>query len=233
MRVIDQGYAIKAMTDPKLIEFGGRLSHKSEDRITEDSWKEFFRKLIGWGHMSVFEHSLLSVHFVTNRGVSHELVRHRHTALTQESTRYCDYSEGKFGSEISFIRPSWISREDIDRVQHLTVFEFDQDHPFNPEYVAIDAWLQACVHDERHYLELRNEGWKAEKARDVLGIALKTEMLVSTNFSEWRWVFEKRAISNAAHPQMRDLMIPLYEEMRARLPEVFDLGDPQPPKEDS
>ena len=90
------------------IELAGRTCYKSEDKITEDSASQFVKKIIESGHHSVIEHINLSVKFICDRGVTHELVRHRLASYSQESTRYCNYSKGKFGSELTFIKPCWM-----------------------------------------------------------------------------------------------------------------------------
>jgi len=206
MKIINQSYEI--LSDPdlrkqlKLIELSGRTAYKSEDKITDDSAKDFVKMINNRNHEAVLEHSFLSVKFITDRGVSHELVRHRLCSFTQESTRYCNYSKDKFDNGITFIWPIW----------------------YNQEETASAIWLKSISQSEIDYLKMLELGWNPQQARSVLPNSLKTEIVVSANFREWKHIFRLRAISKAAHPQMRDLMIPLYNYCREQLPEIFDLG---------
>jgi len=192
----------------RLIELAGRTAYKSEDRITDNSYKAFIEMIIKRGHEAVLEFGNMVVRFVTDRGISHELVRHRLCSFVQESTRYCNYSADKFGNECSFIRPSFSS----------------DDHPdeFNLQFIS---WKRMMESAERDYFGLLGNGCVPQQARAVLPNCLKTEIVVKANFREWRHIFKLRAISKAAHPDMRALMIPLYEECRKACPLVFDMGD--------
>jgi len=216
MKIINAGYEILFLSDPRLIERMGRIAYKSEDKITGTSHHDFIRMIAKRGHESVLEHSLLSVLLTTDRGVSHEIVRHRLASYTQESTRYCNYSSDKFGNSITVIRPSWMNERAVGEWPNA-------DFPFadNREH----AWLMAMADAERAYLEMLADGCTAQEARAVLPNSLKTEIGVSANFREWRHFFQLRAISKAAHPDMRRLVIPLYERLRAEFPEIFDLGN--------
>src|SRR5574344_546227 len=108
MNIIDASYKIEKLPskeDMKLIEAAGRVCYKSEERTTDTSFVDFLEQIVRRGHESVLEHSMLTVRFICDRGVSHELVRHRLASFSQESTRYCDYSDDKFGGELTFIKP--------------------------------------------------------------------------------------------------------------------------------
>jgi thymidylate synthase (FAD) len=206
MKIINQSYEI--LSDPnlrkqlKLIELAGRTAYKSEDKITDDSAKEFASMINKRNHEAVLEHSFLSVKFITDRGVSHEIVRHRLCSFTQESTRYCDYSKDKFDNQLTFIKP--IGMDDKNR---------------------FIIWQTAMIQAEKYYLMMIDNKENPQQARSVLPNSLKTEIVVSANFREWKHIFRLRAISKAAHPQMRDLMIPLYNYCKEQLPEIFDLGE--------
>jgi thymidylate synthase (FAD) len=219
MKIIDQSYEI--LSDPdlrkqlKLIELAGRTAYKSEDKITDDSMKEFASMITKRGHEAVLEHSFLSVKFITDRGVSHELVRHRLCSFTQESTRYCDYSKDKFDKQITIIRPTWIDPLVVTR---------NTEEDWKSESTNY-LWYQAMRESENFYFDLLAKGWNPQQARSVLPNSLKTEIVVTANFREWKHVFQLRAISKAAHPQIRNLMWPLYEYCRKELPEIFEMGD--------
>jgi thymidylate synthase (FAD) len=207
MKIINQYYEILSDLDLrkqlKLIELAGRTAYKSEDKITDDSAKEFALMINKRGHEAVLEHSFLSVKFITDRGVSHEIVRHRLCSFTQESTRYCNYSKDKFDNQLTFIWPIW----------------------YNQEETASAIWLKSISESEIYYLRMLELGWNPQQARSILPNSLKTEIVVSANFREWKHIFQLRAISKAAHPQMRDLMIPLYNYCKEQLPEIFDMGE--------
>lgn len=200
MKIVKPSATILDPVNPKAIlqklERIGRLAYKSEDAIIETSASPFIRRLCqDLKHESVIEHVSLSVLFVCDRGVSHELVRHRLASFTQESTRYCNYSRGKFGGEITVIEPPGLK---------------------DPE-----DWEMAMMDCESAYIKAIEDGVTPQIARSVLPNSLKTEIVVTANLREWRHIFKMRT-SKAAHPQMRELMIPLLIEFRRLLPEIFD-----------
>lgn len=195
MRLIKQSYEILTPLDGeailKHIELCGRVCYKSEDKITEDSARRFVEKLIRLGHESVLEHYSFTVRFICNRAIANEIVRHRHCAYSQESTRYVAYDNA------------------------LTIVECE----------GIEQWgsiyIQAAADAEKSYCRLRETGATAQIARDVLPLGLKTELIVTTNLREWRHILRLRT-SAAAHPQMRQLMSGLLQELKAKIPVVFD-----------
>jgi thymidylate synthase (FAD) len=192
-----------------LIEQAGRVCYKSEDKIDVDTAIQFVKKLIDLGHESVLEHSAMTVKFICDRGVSHELVRHRLASFSQESTRYCNY--GKSG--VTYIIPCWLvlpKGEYIDRV--------DPRIGRNPGEIA---WVHSMMDNEIDYLNLLKIGWTPQQARSVLPNSLKTELVVTANFREWRHILKLRS-DKAAHPQMRELMIPLLQKVKVIIPVVFD-----------
>jgi thymidylate synthase (FAD) len=192
--------------EAKLIEKAGRTAYKSEDKITPDSYDKFIRGIISRGHEAVIEFGSMAVKFVTDRGISHEIVRHRICSFVQESTRYCNYGASRFNSELTVVRPStWDTWQQWQK----------------------EEWEGALEEAENRYLNLVWQGERPlspQQARAVLPNSLKTEIVVRANFREWRHIFNLRAISKAAHPDMRSLMTPLYETCRALLPCVFDMG---------
>jgi thymidylate synthase (FAD) len=197
MQIIDQGYEIISLPADLLqtIEAAGRTCYKSEDKITFDSAAGFVSRMRDRGHHAMIEFGDIIVRFVTNRGVTHELVRHRLFSFAQESTRYVRY-DGK----MEFIRPCWW--EDSTPAQQET-------------------WETAMKDAEKYYLELLKSGWRPEQAREVLPNSLKTEIVVKGNIREWRHMFALRC-SKKAHPQIRALMLPLLVDLQRRLPVVFD-----------
>jgi thymidylate synthase (FAD) len=193
----------------KLIELAGRTCYKSEDKMTEESAKAFIKMILGRHHESVIEHASMTVKFIIDRGVSHELVRHRLASFSQESTRYCNYSKDKFDNQLTFIIPCWLDLSDWNG--GITIPSDD------PKMI----WLRAMHRAELDYNKLIESGWVAQEARSILPNSLKTEIVVTANFREWRTIFKQRT-AKVAHPQMREIMIPLLAEVKERVPVVFD-----------
>lgn len=180
----------------KHIELCGRVCYKSEDKITDESAESFVRRIIKSGHESVLEHASITVRFVCDRGVSHEIVRHRIASYSQESTRYCDYSKDKFGGEIKIINPV------SDSTNRAMIYA-------------------SCGYAENIYQYLIRAGESPQMARAVLPTCLKTELIMTANLREWRH-FLKLRTSEAAHPQIRALAVELRYKLREAVPVVFD-----------
>ena len=173
----------------KRIEEIGRVCYKSEDKITEDSYKKFLGNIIKRGHESVLEHCSVTMKFICDRGVTHEIVRHRIGSYSQESTRYCNYSNDKFGNEITVIKPCFFE-EGSDKYK---------------------LWYLGCMDAENAYFRLLEAGASPQEARSVLPNSLKTEIVVTYNIREWRHFFKLRC-SKAAHPQMREVAKMAFEQ---------------------
>ena len=203
MKIINACYSIETPIDGaeilKRIEKAGRTCYKSEDRITEESAKSFVQKLIERGHESVLEHASITVRFICDRGISHEIVRHRLASYSQESTRYCNYSGDRFGSELTFIKPCF----------------------WKEWTLAYKQWSLAVSFAEKEYFALLDCGCTPQEARSVLPSSTKTEVVMTANLREWRHFFKLRT-AKAAHPQMRELTVPLLHELQERIPVVFD-----------
>ena len=189
--------------------------------------KKFVRGLINGGHHSTIEHYSISVRFIIDRGVSHELVRHRLCAFSQESTRYCNYSNEKYGDDITFIIPSWLNLEEgiYNKIQQR---DNDNYYIWNGNEILLDkqtiSYLQALKYSELYYKDLISKGWVAQQARSVLPNSLKTEIVTTCNLREWRHIFGMRAVGVAGkpHPQMLEVMVPLLEEFKQKIPIIFD-----------
>ena len=198
------------ITDPRnvdamyrQIERAGRTCYKSEDRITAESSRRFVKKLVESGHEAMLEHASMTVKFIVDRGVSHELVRHRVASFAQESTRYCDYSKDKFGGELTFIEPC---------------FWTDDEHG-----MEMKAWKEMMQATEDLYKAFRQYGVKPEEARCILPNSLKTEVVMTANLRELRHIMKLRASGTTGkpHPQMREIMVPLLKHLKKYLPDVF------------
>ena len=195
------------------IEKIGRVCYKSEGKITEDgeSAKKFVKMLIDRGHEAMIEHSSMSVKFVVDRGVSHELVRHRIASFAQESTRYVNYFLGKFGNEINVIDIFGGIKLD-NKMKNIDAQTIN---------FIINEWYQAMGDAEKHYMKMMELGATPQIARSVLPNSTKTEITITANYREWRNFFKLR-VPSTAHPQMREVTIPLLKELKTRLPIIFD-----------
>lgn len=217
MKLIKPSYEIMTTIDReeilKHIEKCGRTCYKSEDKITEDSASKFVQMVVRSGHESVIEHYSITVKFICDRGVSHELVRHRIASYSQESTRYCNYSKDKFDNQLIFIIPCWF--KDIKEGEYL------QTNFIGNTFNSLEnSWVFQRLVNELEYNKLIDAGWKPQQARSILPNSLKTEIVMTANLREWKWVFFKRCALDA-HPQMRELMIPLRDEFIKLLPEIY------------
>lgn len=183
----------------KRLEQCGRVCYKSEDKITDTSAPAFVVGIIKRGHEAVLEHCSFTVKFICDRGVSHEIVRHRVASYCQESTRYCNYSKDGFGNEITVIEPCFWTE--------------------NPD--AMREWRSAMRLAESHYFSLLQFGATPQEARSVLPNSLKTEVVMTANIREWRH-FLKLRCSPAAHPQMREVALILLDKVHDLFPVCFD-----------
>ena len=207
MKVIQASYEILTdLSDPvkilKDIERAGRVCYKSENNITDDSCITFCKNIINRGHEAVIEHSQLSVKFIVDRAIANELVRHRLASYCQESTRYCNYSKDKFYNELKVIEPEGLlPRNSTD----------------------YNIWWMTCKNAEEAYMTMISNGVKPEIARSVLPLSTATEIIMTSNIREWRNVLKLRSSHNMrAHPQMRSICDRLLEELKSKIPVLFD-----------
>ena len=213
MKLIKPGFVIEDEVDGmeilRKIERAGRTCYKSEARMTDDSCRAFVKKVLDNGHHSVLEHEKVTVRVICDRGVTHEIVRHRIASYSQESTRYCDYGSG----HVVFIIPPWV---DVKPGNYM--------FSSIPEGMsrADGAWFRSMLRAEEMYKELREQDWVPQQARSVLPNSLKTEIVMTMNLREWRHFFRLRAANKRAHPQMREVAIPMLEEFKRLIPIVFD-----------
>lgn len=197
----------------KFIEKVGRTCYKSEDKILEDgkSALTFNKMLVSRNHEAMLEHSFLSVKFYVDRGVSHEFVRHREASFAQESTRYCSYDKDKFGNEITF----------IDIAPGISLDSKMKNLPEDQIGRIIDIWYAAMKYAEDFYLQMIEAGATPQIARSVLPNSTKTELVITANYREWRHILKLRTAKDA-HPQIREVCIKLLDELKTRIPVVFD-----------
>lgn len=207
MKIIEPYVEIISKVDPaevmRTIELAGRVCYKSEGRIKDGSAEKFIRNIIKRGHESVLEHEKITVRFVCDRGVTHEIVRHRIASFSQESTRYCKVDGGK----MTVIKPCFW-KEGSEQYK---------------------LWEGAMICAENLYDLLISKGATPEQARSVLPNSLKTELVMTANIREWRHFFKLRC-APAAHPQMRQVANMLLDKFIDLLPVLF--GDLREKKED-
>jgi thymidylate synthase, flavin-dependent len=187
----------------KLIERVGRTCYKSEDKITDTSAEKFIANIIKNGHEAVIEHYNITVRVICDRGVTHEIVRHRVASYAQESTRYCNYSKDKFSNQITFIEPCYWDENTEDGRKKLAL------------------WRETMEFIEKKYMELVELGATAQEARSILPNSLKTELVMTMNLREWRHFFKLRA-APSAHPQMREIALMMLKKFKELIPVVFD-----------
>lgn len=205
MKIINPSFVIEQPVDGieilKQLERAGRTCYKSEDKIDDKSAIKFVKMLISRGHETVLEHEKVTVRIICDRGVTHEIVRHRIASYSQESTRYCNYSKDKFGGELNIIRP------------------FFWQHPDSTEKYSI--WEDSMRSAEIAYNKLIALGATPQEARSVLPNSLKTEIVMTMNLREWRHFFKLRTSSDA-HPQMNEIARPMLDEFKRLIPIIFD-----------
>ena len=223
MKIIEPSVRLEDKIDRqailKKIEKIGRVCYKSENNITEDSAERFIQNIIKSGHESVLEHVSISVRVICDRGVSHEIVRHRIASYSQESTRYCNYSNDKFGNELTFIKPCWFksSIEDLNKYAKNKTYENSQ-NILNEEIEWIDIIQEI---ENNYFMFLEDENWTPEQARSILPNSLKTEIVMTMNLREWRHFFKLRC-SKRAHIQMRQIANMILDELKKEIPIIFD-----------
>jgi thymidylate synthase (FAD) len=200
MRIVKPRFAIEYMPENVMehLESCTRTCYRSVDKIGKGTADRLIASVIKRGHESVIEHACVTVRFVCDRGVSHELVRHRLAAFSQESTRYVRYDGSTETREVAFVIPCFFQEKTIEKLE----------------------WIRAVSNAERSYLALLDYGYPPEQARSVLPNSLRTEIVVTANLREWRHILKLRT-SKDAHPQMRELMIPLGHKLAQLLPVIF------------
>ena len=205
MKIIEPSYEIIDELDGqkilKKLEQCARICYKSEDNSTQGSAERFLSAVIKRGHESVIEHFSFTVKFVVDRVIANQIERHRLASFSQSSQRYCNYTKDSFGNEITVIKPSFLSNAD------------------SPEYAIID---HLCQESEKAYSSLIKQcGLTPQQARAVLLNCMQTELYVTANLREWRHILKLRT-SQAADPEMRRVMIPLLNELKEKIPVIFD-----------
>ncbi len=183
----------------KHLELCARNCYKSEDKITPDSARTMIKKLLELGHEAMIEHYNLTVKLTCDIGVYKDLTRHRLVSFAIESTRYCNYSKGKFGNELSVIKPCHIKEN-------------------TPEY---DLWLSTMQTIEKNYNQMAALGCRPDQLRMLLPHSTKADVIMTANLREWRHIFKLRC-APAAHPTVQEVMDMLLAKLRSEIPVIFD-----------
>ncbi len=206
MKIIKPSYVIEQELNEnemlKTIECAGRTCYKSENLVNEESAKKFVTNILKLGHESVIEHEKITVRIICDRGVTHEIVRHRIASYSQESTRYCNYCNDRFGNELTFIEPCFFSSNSEEDRKNKQI------------------WLDTMSMIEKNYNMLIENGAKPEEARAILPNSLKTEIVVTMNLRAWRHFFKLRT-DKTAHPQIREISNMILDEFKEKLPTIF------------
>ena len=206
MNIIKPSYVIEQELNEgemlKAIERAGRTCYKSENLVSEESAKKFVTNILKLGHESVIEHEKITVRVICDRGVSHEIVRHRIASYSQESTRYCNYCNDRFDNGLTFIEPCFFSSDSEEDIKNKKI------------------WLDTMAMIEKNYNMLIENGAKPEEARAILPNSLKTEIVVTMNLRAWRHFFKLRA-DKSAHPQIREIANMILDEFKEKLPTIF------------
>lgn len=179
------------------IERACRTCYRSEDKITEDSYKNLLKNCISRGHESVLEHEKITVRIYDDIGSYKDLTRHRFASFSVESTRYCSYDKDKYGNEISFIDPVYIEDKKI-----------------------YEVWKKTMQEIEDSYIEMKKLGATTDMCREILPHSTAAEYTMTANIREWKHIFELRA-NNHVHPAIRQVMIPLLKYFKEQMPDIF------------
>ncbi len=182
----------------KRIERACRTCYRSEDKISEDSYKNLLKNCLNRGHESVLEHEKITVRIYNDIGSYKDLTRHRFASFSVESTRYCSYDKDKYGNEISFINPVYIEDKEI-----------------------YDNWKKAMQEIEKSYLKMKELGATTDMCRNLLPHSTAAEYTMTANIREWKHILSLRA-NNHVHPAIRQVMIPLLKYFKQEMPEIFD-----------
>lgn len=220
VKVVEQTWHIDGVLDGismvQKIERIARLCYKSEEKITEHSYLQMVKMLVDNEHWAMIEHGgVITVHITGNRGLSHELVRHRLCSFAQESTRYCDYDSGRFGGQITVVRPLWVLNtvKELNRASESGIYtELEE---------VSKIWLRSMRYAQKSYNELSFAGYNPQSCRGVLPIDVKAEIYVTANLRQWYHILELRT-ATTAHPQIRGIMREILKYFHEEIPFIFD-----------
>ena len=183
----------------KNLERACRTCYRSEDKITEESYKTLLKNCINRGHESILEHEKVTIRMICDIGVYKDLTRHRIASFSIESTRYCNYGKDKFDNQIKFIKP----------------VNIDEGTPL------FEEWKKSCEEIERHYINMAKLGATPDQMRMILPHSTAALVTMTANIREWKHILELRCTSHA-HPAVEQVMIPLLLKFKENMPEIFE-----------
>lgn len=183
----------------KNLERACRTCYRSEDKITDESYKTLLKNCINRGHESILEHEKITIRMVCDIGVYKDLTRHRHASFSIESTRYCNYGKDKFDNQIKFIRP-------VNIEEGTEMYK---------------EWEQSCKTIEEHYKKMSELGATPDQMRMILPHSTAALVTMTANIREWKHILSLRCTKHT-HPAVEQVMIPLLIHFKENMPEIFD-----------
>lgn len=202
MKIIEPKIEIEKVDYNKImknLERACRTCYRSEDRITDESYKTLLKNCINRGHESILEHEKITIRMVCDIGVYKDLTRHRHASFSIESTRYCNYGKDKFDNEIKFIEPV-----NIEKGTELYL-----------------EWKNSCEEMETHYIKMAQMGATPDQMRMILPHSTAAVVTMTANIREWKHILSLRCTKHA-HPAVEQVMIPLLLHLKQNMPEIFE-----------
>lgn len=181
----------------KRIERACRTCYRSEDKISEESYKNLLTNCLNRGHESVLEHEKITVRIYSDIGTYKDLTRHRFASFSVESTRYCSYNKDKYGNEIAVVNPVYMEDKEV-----------------------FETWKKAIEDMEKAYMKMKELGASTDMCREILPHSTAAEYTMTANIREWKHIFELRA-NNHVHPAIRQVMIPLLKYFKEQMPDIF------------
>jgi len=183
----------------KNLERACRTCYRSEEKISEESYKTLLKNCITRGHESILEHEKITVRLTCDIGVYKDLTRHRHASFSIESTRYCNYGKDKFDNEIKFIKPVNL----------------------NEGTEAYNEWYKICNFIEEAYIKMSKIGATPDQMRMILPHSTAAEVTMTANIREWKHILSLRCTKHT-HPAVEQVMIPILLHFKKNMPEIFD-----------
>ena len=181
----------------KRIERACRTCYRSEDKISEESYKNLLTNCLNRGHESVLEHEKITVRIYSDIGTYKDLTRHRFASFSVESTRYCSYNKDKYGNEIAVVNPVYIEDKEV-----------------------FETWKKAIEDMEKAYMKMKELGASTDMCREILPHSTAAEYTMTANIREWKHILELRT-TNHVHPAIRQVLIPLLLLFKEQMTEIF------------
>ena len=202
MKIVEPKIEIEKVDYKKVmknLERACRTCYRSEDKISDESYKTLLKNCINRGHESILEHEKITIRMICDIGVYKDLTRHRHASFSIESTRYCNYGKDKFDNEIKFIKP-------VNIEENTEIYK---------------EWKESCEEIEKRYIKMVELGATPDQMRMILPHSTAALVTMTANIREWKHIFNLRCTRHA-HPAVEQVMIPLLLHLKENMPEIFD-----------